>query len=272
MDYTTLKNLYLEVLKTLNDYLSTNKQLENTYYITRARSILKNRLNVYLDYVDFKEIADFFRPLLDKNLTVLDLGCGLGDKTAVIKKLFTSSKVYGLETTTNDEFYHKQEPPYKVFEKIYPKMAETYKLDLGLYDGYNLAFPDNSFDIVFLYAVIEHISPENRRKFIDGVSKKLRREGYLVITRCPRYYSLTEFIARKFNLGAHQWVLKRQDLLSLFDKELFDMLVFKRLGNVPTNPAKIMNKLASILICLDRLLTFIKWPFSSDYFLIVKKR
>lgn len=233
--------------------------------------MLTNKLNVYLDYLNFKEITDIFRPLLNHKLTILDLGCGLGDKTVVIKKLFGSSKVYGLETKTNDEFYHKQEPPYKVFEKVYPKMAQTYDLNLGLYDGYNIAFPDNSFDIVFLYAVLEHISPENRRKFIDTISKKLRHRGYLVITRCPRYYSLTEFIARKFNLGAHQWVLKRQELLSLFDKGLFDILAFKRLGNVPANPAKIMNNLATMLICVDKLLTFIKWPFSSDYFLILKK-
>ena len=202
----------------------------------------------------------------------MDLGCGLGDKAVVMKKMFTSSNVYGVETNTNDDPSHKENPPYKVFERAYPVMSDAFNIKLSLYDGYNLDFPDNTFDIAFLYAIIEHISPEHRKDFIKTISQKIKKDGYIVITRCPRYYSLTEFIARKLKLGSHEWVLRRRELLDLFDEKLFDVMILKRLSNIPSNPPKIMNRISFLLICIDKFLSFIKWPFSSDYFLIVKKK
>lgn len=272
MNYNKIKEIYLEILGILDKFLLVNKDLVGDYYIDGAKNILTNKVNIYIDYTNFLEIYKFFRPLLKQKLNILDLGCGLGDKAVVMKKMFTSSNVYGVETNTNDDPSHKENPPYKVFERTYPVMSDAFNINLGLYDGYNLDFPDNTFDIAFLYAIIEHISPEHRKNFIKTISQKVKKNGYLVITRCPRYYSLTEFIARKFKLGAHQWVLKRQELLSLFDESLFDIMVFKRLSNVPANPAKIMNKISFLLIYLDRFLTLLKWPFSSDYFLIVRKK
>jgi len=270
--YKTIKRIYLEILELLDRFLLLHDNLEENYYINGARNILSNEVNAYIDYTNFLEIANYFHPLLNEELNILDLGCGLGDKAVILKRLFNFSKIYGVETTSNDDSYHKMYPPYLIFEKVYPMMSNAFDTDLSLYDGYSLNFTNNFFDVILLYAVVEHISPVNRKILIDRISKKIKSGGYVVVTRCPRYYSLTEFIARKFNLGAHQWVLKRQELLSLFDKDLFDVQIFKRLGNVPANPAKIMNKLATMLIYLDKFLNFIKWPFSSDYFLIVKKK
>ncbi len=272
MNYNKTREIYSDIYKILNDFLLTNKDLESNYYINGAKNILTNKVNIYIDYTNFLEIYRFFYPLLKNALNILDLGCGLGDKAVVMKQIFTLSKIYGVETNTNDDSYHKENLPYKIFERIYPTMSDNFNINLSLYDGYNLDFSNNTFDIAFLYAIIEHILPSNRKNFINAISQKVKRGGYVVITRCPRYYSLTEFIARKFKLGAHQWVLKKQELLSLFDEDLFDIMVFKKLSNIPANPAKIMNKISFLLIYLDRFFNFIKWPFSSDYFLIVRKK
>jgi len=80
-----------------------------------------------------------------------------------------------------------------------------------------------------------------------------------------------EFISRKFKLGAHPWVLKKKELLGLFDKDKFSVEVFKRMNNIPNNHV-VSKYFHKILIPLDKFLDFIKWPFSTDYFLIVKKR
>ncbi len=272
MNYNTIEKIYLKIYKILNEFLLINKDIEDDYYIKGAKNILTNKVNIYIDYLNFSEINNFFKFELKNNINILDLGCGLGDKTVIIKKMFPFSKVYGVETKTNDGSYDKKYPPYKTFEKIYPIMADNFDIDFSLYDGYNLNFLNNTFDIIFLYAVIEHIAPENRKIFIDKILKKVKKNGYIVITRCPRYYSLTEFISRKFKLGAHEWVLKRQELLTLFDKNLFDIVILKNLSNIPANPAKIMNRISFLLIYLDKLLSLIKWPFASDYFLIIKKR
>ena len=272
MNYNTIEKIYLKIYKIINKFLLTNKDLEDDYYINGEKNILTNKVNIYIDYLNFLEINNYFKFELKNNINILDLGCGLGDKAVIIKKMFPSSNVYGVETTNNDDHYLKKYPPHKAFEKIYPLMTSNFNIDLSLYDGYNLNFPNSTFDIIFLYVVIEHISPSKRKNFINNISKKIKKSGYIIITRCPRYYSLTEFISRKFKLGAHEWVLKKQELLSLFDKNLFDIAVFKRISNVPANPRKITNKILFLLVILDKFLNFTKWPFSSDYFLIIKKK
>ena len=271
MNYNTIEKIYSKICVILNEFLLKNEDLQDNYYIIGTKDVLTNKISIYINYLNFLEISNFFKNKFKENLNILDLGCGLGDKAIVIKEMFPYSKVCGVETTTLDCAYHIKWPPYKIFEKVYPTLANNFNIDFSFFDGCNLNFPDNTFDIVFLYAVIEHISPNKRKDFINTITKKIKKDGFIVITRCPRYYSLTEFISRNLKLGAHEWILKKQELLNLFDKNLFDVVVFKRLSNIPAQPQKITNKLFFLLICLDKFLNFIKWPFSSDYFLIIKK-
>ena len=194
MDYNKIKEIYLEILGILDKFLLANKDLVGDYYIDGAKNILTNKINIYIDYTNFSEIYKFFKPLLKQNLNILDLGCGLGDKAVVMKKMFPPSNIYGVETNTNDDPSHKENPPYKVFERVYPVISDAFNINLSLYDGYNLDFSDNTFDIAFLYAIIEHISPEHRKNFIKTISQKIKKDGYIVITRCPRYYSLDYYL------------------------------------------------------------------------------
>lgn len=241
----------------------------NQYYKKAFVRILNNDVNTYLNYKNFKLISKYFHKF--NNRRVLDLGCGLGDKSILLKELFPSFEVFGLETTNYDDPDHVEHRPHLFFEKIYPFINKEYNINLGFYDGLNIPFEDNFFDIILLYAVIEHIAPGNRKIFIDTISKKLKKNGYIVITRCPRYWGLMEFISRKFKLGAHPWVLKKKELLGLFDKDKFSLEVFKKMNNIPNNHV-VSKYFHKILIPLDKFLDLIKWPFSTDYFLIVKKR
>jgi len=260
------KHKYLEFLE---DFIHKNQRDSDNYYFNIYQDLLKNKINSYVDYLNFREIFSFF----DQNLRykILDLGCGLGDKSILLKELFPSFEIFGLETTYHDDPDHVEHRPHLFFEKIYPFINKEYNINLGFYDGLNIPFEDNFFDIILLYAVIEHIAPGNRKIFIDTISKKLKKNGYIVITRCPRYWGLMEFISRKFKLGAHPWVLKKKELLGLFDKDKFSLEVFKKMNNIPNNHV-VSKYFHKILIPLDKFLDLIKWPFSTDYFLIVKKR
>ncbi|HPD73705.1 MAG TPA: methyltransferase domain-containing protein [bacterium] len=265
-----VKNLYKDIFDVITSYLSENEKLGNNYYVSGSKNILTGEINTYVDQNNFTNIEIFFNKLLDRELNILDLGCGLGDKSTILKNVFKNSSVFGLETTKCDDPDQKDNLPSKIFSRFYPTLNKKYNINLGLYDGLNIPFEDSFFDIIVLYAVIEHIAPENRKVFIDTISKKLKKDGYIVITRCPRFWGLMEFISRKFNLGAHPWVLKKKELLGLFDEDKFSVEVFKRMNNVPNNHV-VSKYFHKILIPLDKFLDFIKWPFSTDYFLIVKK-
>ena len=208
-----VKSLYKKIFDDVYNYISKNEEVNNNYYVAGSSNILTDGINIYVDQKNFTSIKIFFKEVLDEKFNILDLGCGLGDKSVVLKNVFKNSSVYGLETTTCDDPNQKDNLPSNTFSKFYPLLNKKYNINLGLYDGLNIPFDDNFFDIILLYAVIEHISPDNRKIFIDTISKKLKKDGFFVITRCPRYWGLMEFISRKFRLGAHPWVLKKKDLL-----------------------------------------------------------
>jgi SAM-dependent methyltransferase len=257
--------------KAVEAHLKKNPSFADNPYVTGFQRFFSNKALLHINYTNFKLINDYFAKDKNKKMNILDLGCGLGDKTYVLKKLFKNSKVYGVETVNFDDPNQKKNPPSAVFKHFYPFFKKKFDINLTLYDGIKLKFPDKYFDIIFLFAVIEHIAPEKRKKFIKEISKKVKDDGHIVITKCPRRYSLTEFVARSLKLDHHPWLLSKEDLVGLFDNKDFDKVYLKSISNIPSNPEKIIQKLTFILIPIDHILQFLHWPFASDYFLIEKK-
>jgi SAM-dependent methyltransferase len=264
-------NINKEFGRGVEEHLQTNPSFSDNSYVTGFQRFFSNKALLHINYTNFKLINDYFYKQKNKKMNILDLGCGLGDKTFIFKRVFKKSNVYGVETTKFDDPNQKKDPPSVVFKHFYPFFKKKFDINLSLYDGIKLKFPDKHFDIIFLFAVIEHIAPEKRQKFIKEISKKLKDDGYIVITKCPRKYSLTEFVARSLKLAHHPWLLSKNDLLGVFDDKEFEKVYMKSISNIPSNPESIVQKFAFILIPIDYLLQFLHWPFASDYFLIEKK-
>jgi len=268
----TFYKLNSEFGQAVEDYLKEKPSLIGNSYVEGFRAFFANKILVHINYTNFKLIFDYFEEAKDKKMNILDLGAGFGDKTFILSRMFKNSNVYGVETTTYDDPNQIQSPPSKVFKYFYPFFRKKFGINLSLYDGLNLEFPDNHFDIIFLYAVIEHIAPEHREKFIKAISKKLKKDGYIVISRCPRKYSLTEFVARALKLDHHPWLLSKSQLLGIFDDKEFEKMALKSISNIPSQPYKLVQSTSSILISIDNALQYLHWPLASDYFLIVKKK
>lgn len=267
INFSKFELLNAEIAEIYRKYLTVSEQ--DSYYAEVGNRLLNNRVNSFVNFQNFKEIFSFFQN--SKDLRVCDLGCGFGDKALVLKKIFPSFSVFGIETVNHDDPDHKEHKPHIFFESIFKSINKEFDVQLSMYDGVNIDFSDEYFDVILLYAVIEHVAPEKRTAFIDAVSNKLKRGGYFVITRCPRYLGLMEFLSRKLKLGAHEWVLKRHDLLDLFPDSAYSVEVLKRMNNIPNN-YQVAKYFSGSLILLDLILSLLHWPFSTDYFLIVKKR
>jgi ubiquinone/menaquinone biosynthesis C-methylase UbiE len=105
--------------------------------------------------------------LSEKAKSVLDLGCGEGTRLSIIAK--GKKKAVGVDY--NDT-------ALRLAKKRYPK-CEFVKSDLG-----NLPFKDDSFDLVYLAYVLEHL--DNPEKVIIESGRVTKDGGYLVFVS-PNY-------------------------------------------------------------------------------------
>lgn len=137
---------------------------------------LKQRLNQYEnEYFRAKRhIISFMR--FKKEGKYLDVGCSYGIGVKVAKDLGFDS--LGIEPTGNAVKCAKNLLRIRVLRKTL----------------YQANFTDNSFDIVTLYDVLEHIP--NPRKFLYEARRILKKDGLLVI-QCPNIKSLAYFFLRK---------------------------------------------------------------------------
>jgi len=106
---------------------------------------------------------------------VLDIGCGTGDRLDVFRTLgFEAS---GVETSDSADY-----------------AKEQLKLNVIKGDLVSAHFPDNFFDIVTLYNVLEHT--HNPMRVCKEVNRILKEDGFLVI-QVPNKDSLQSKIFKK---------------------------------------------------------------------------
>lgn len=101
---------------------------------------------------------------------VLDLGCGTGTLTLLIKKIHPEAKVDGLD---GDE---------KVLEIARHKMSKLHS-DIQFVHGFSfeLPYPENAFDRVISSLMFHHLTREDKSKTLHEVYRVLRPGGELHI-------------------------------------------------------------------------------------------
>lgn len=133
-------------------------------------------LEPFLRYLRFKKVI-FHIP---KFSTVLDIGCGVN---ASFLKLISSDikEGYGID--------------FKVKSNINIANIKTSKMTLDD----SLPFADNSFEVVTMLAVLEHI--EKEQEILGEIYRVLKPNGKLVIT-VPSIWAkpVLEFLAFKINI------------------------------------------------------------------------
>jgi ubiquinone/menaquinone biosynthesis C-methylase UbiE len=105
---------------------------------------------------------------LRENITILDLGCGMG---ALTKELMVYGDVYGLDFSSESIKFCKERGLNNVFQG----------------DATNIPFDDQKFDIVLSLDVLEHI--QDHDKAVKEVKRVLKQNG-LFIAFVPAFMSL----------------------------------------------------------------------------------
>ena len=145
-------------------------------------------------------------PFYVKNGKLLDIGCGDGDTLTLLKKL--GWKTYGLDIDAKAVEAAKQ-------RKLNVKMGTFRELS---------SYPDNYFDVIRMYHVIEHI--DDPSLCLSLISKKLKREGELLIGT-PNVKSIIAglFKAYWYNLDTprHLFLFSPSILAKLLGKNNFQV-------------------------------------------------
>lgn len=141
-------------------------------------------------------------PSWRRNGKILDVGCGSGDTLLLLKKL--GWNVYGLD-----------------IDKNALKIAKKRGVQSVTYGTYKdiVRFPDNYFDAIRLYHVIEHL--DNPALALKIIYKKLKKNGELIIGT-PNVKSITAWIFGKYwlNLDTPRHVI-------LFNPNILQKLLVK---------------------------------------------
>lgn len=267
-DFLNIINEYREIF--MNHYYLKNDQSS----ISLLNHTLNNKINNYVDYINFSLILKNIDTVYRKNnkTKILDLGCGVLDKSFILRKFYPYSKIYGVETKNPDDYeLIKLNKTRFNRKKFFSLLNSKYNIKFYLYNGKNLPFADNYFNVILLYAVLEHVKFESRKSFIRTIQKKLKVNGLIIVTRCPQKYGFFEQISEKLLLGAHKWRLTEKEIYELFPSSKYKIIEIKKVNNIFTEPTTLTNRIFYLLIIIDKVLALIKWPFFSDYFLAIKK-
>ncbi|PTD94179.1 hypothetical protein C9439_03790 [archaeon SCG-AAA382B04] len=147
---------------------------------------------------------------IDSDDSVLDLGCGDGfltDKIADICK-----RVVGVD---------KSESGIRYAENLVCK--ENCSFMLG--SAADLPLKDDTFDVVTLFEVIEHINENSIGKFVSEVKRVLRDKGKVIITTPNPDNLLNRILGREKVVGNHKREYQPSEVKSIFgDLKMIDIV------------------------------------------------
>ncbi len=124
-----------------------------------------------------KELQEFEE---NKNLTVLDLGCGDGVTEIFFEKYFPQFKIQGIDVSV------------KSIEEAQKKLLKN--TSFQLYDGSQIPYGNEIFDIVFVAGVLHHIDAADHQKVVDEIFRVLKPGGRLYLFEHNPLNPLTRYL------------------------------------------------------------------------------
>jgi cyclopropane fatty-acyl-phospholipid synthase-like methyltransferase len=131
---------------------------------------------------------EFFSKLKIKNPKIIELGCGSGEITARLIKMYGGSATLVDNSKEAISLTSKNFKKYKIKAKIIQKDLFKFK-------------PQEKFDIVHSEGLIEHFLGGKQNKIIEVHKKCVKKDGFIIIS-VPRpvwYYKIAKCLLEKVN-------------------------------------------------------------------------
>ena len=147
----------------------------------------------------------------------LEIGIGWG--AFVYNLLKKGAHVVGVEPTTEDLHTAKSDP-----------RLNGATLQVG--NGLDLKFPDETFDYVFAWEVLEHIPPNTEMIFFKEAFRVLKRGGIFVMST-PFDNPIAKLFDPAYWLKKHRHY-SRNEIEKLVSSAGFELIEIRRYGSLPT--------------------------------------
>jgi ubiquinone/menaquinone biosynthesis C-methylase UbiE len=112
---------------------------------------------------------------INAKAAVLEIGCGRGDTA-----MYVAKKAKSVIAT---DYSSAAIAIAKNIKKKYPKKIQE-KVQFQQMSATDIAFPDNSFDLVLLIDTIDHLNPSEQEKMMGIIKKLLKNRGTLFVRTC----------------------------------------------------------------------------------------
>jgi ubiquinone/menaquinone biosynthesis C-methylase UbiE len=201
------------------------------------------------DYFSEHKIIEIKKIERRNNISMLDLGCGDGNSAEFFHKHFENCKYFGLEVSK---------------ESI--KIASGKNIpssEFLPYNGFDIPFEDNCFDIVFIACVLHHVNFKFHAKILEEVKRVLKKGGNLFIFEHNPYNPITKKIVKSCPFD--------KDAVLLFPSYTSEILSQLNYENISINFTIFFprNRLFEKLIFLENY--FKKIPLGGQYYAVASK-
>lgn len=118
-----------------------------------------------------------------RNKRLLDFGCGSGASTMILSRKFPQTEIVGVDLMRDEIRIAEARAKYYNFEDRVTFLVSP--------DSTTLPEKIGKFDFIVLYAVYEHMLPNERKKLLQHLWKVLEPGGLLFINETPyRFYPI----------------------------------------------------------------------------------
>lgn len=182
---------------------------------------LLNKNKVPIDY-NFKK---FFKNKINKNSSILDLGCGYGSFLFFLQS-------HGYQTVTGVDISAEE---IAICKKLF-KSYTFHQADIHEY----IHSTDKKFDVIYLSHVLEHIKKEDLFGFIDGIKNILTDDGFLVIV-VPNSSAYFNAAANRYGDLTHEigfTDISLRQMLMVAEFKNIEIKNFLGVGNLWINAAR----------------------------------
>ena len=229
----------------------------------------------YIDgfYFILNKIKSLYEDVDIPNKKVFDLGCGTGMTSYLLARLGFIVDAVDIYDKNQDIINAFKKKGKMSQEKIWRNLCDALlNFTINYYDGEHIPYKNDSFDLVFAHAVLEHIPSSILPHLVEEIMRILKKDGYLIIARTPNKYALTEFLAK-----SHDIKFSKKEILKLFYDFNYEKIYYTKTDFFPeVGPSKSCQDILNFFSPFTHLVDIIisKTPleiFSHHHFLILKK-